>query len=73
MLLQQTDSLAMASPSSAMLSEIFLQYVEFNFVISLSVKHKTLRYFFYVDDMLIIYDHHATDKFCVTLFKSGKT
>ena len=47
----------MGAPSSAMFSDIFLQYVEFNFVIDIIIDDKTLGYLRYVDDVLIVCDH----------------
>jgi hypothetical protein len=60
-LLKQTDSLAMGSPSSAILSEISYNTFESNCFIKLALKDKLLRYFRYVDDILLVYDHNTTN------------
>jgi ribosomal protein S8 len=44
------------APSSALLSEIFLQYIEFTFLEPITTKHHITGYFQYVDDILITYD-----------------
>ena len=40
---------------------IFLQYIEFSYVIDIITKYSILGYFRYVDDILIIYDSMNTD------------
>jgi len=49
------------SPSFSRLPEIFLQYTVLNYIVYLARKHKLLRYFRYVDDIMIIYDQYATN------------
>lgn len=39
---QQTNGLAMGSPSSETLMKLFLQYIESNFIVYLAEKHKLL-------------------------------
>jgi hypothetical protein len=51
----------MGTPSSATLSEIFLQYIEENFIIDILINNKILGYFRYVDDTLMAYDQSVTD------------
>lgn len=53
---EQNDGLAMGSPLSAILSEVFLQYNEEVFLESLEKDHEILTYKRYVDDILIIYN-----------------
>jgi hypothetical protein len=60
-LLHQNEGLAMGAPSSALLSEIFLQYIESKFIIDILINHKILRYFQYVDHILIAYDLSIID------------
>jgi hypothetical protein len=50
----------MGAPSSALLSEIFLQYIEENHIINILINNNILGYFQYVNDILIIYDHVTT-------------
>jgi hypothetical protein len=57
---QQTESLPMGAPTSAILSEIYLQYVEHNILNILSKYHKD-SYSRYVDDILIIYNKMKTN------------
>jgi hypothetical protein len=51
----------MGVPTSAFLSEIYLQYMESNYVIHIVTKHNIFGYFQYVDAILIIYDSTNTD------------
>jgi hypothetical protein len=53
--------LAMGFLSSAVLSEIYLQYIKSNIIIELALKHKLLGYFRYVDDTLLVYDHSTAN------------
>jgi hypothetical protein len=52
----QSQGLAMGAPSSALLSEIYLQYIEHNQIRDLLIKHKIISYHRYVDDILIVYN-----------------
>jgi hypothetical protein len=51
----------MGAPSSAILSEFFLQYVESNQIINILVNNKILGYFRYIEDIHILYDHTSTN------------
>jgi hypothetical protein len=51
----------MGVPSSIMLSEIFLHFVEWKRVMNLSSKQNILDYFCYIDNFLIMYDWDETD------------
>jgi hypothetical protein len=51
----------MGALSSAFLSEIYLQYVESNYIVDIITKYNIQGYFRYVDDVLIIYDPTNTD------------
>ncbi|GFG38801.1 hypothetical protein Cfor_02813 [Coptotermes formosanus] len=51
----------MGAPSSAILSEFFLQYIESNQIINILTKNKILGCFRYIGDILILYDHTSTD------------
>jgi hypothetical protein len=42
---QQKDDLAIGSLSSAVLSEIHLQHMEFNFIVNITQRHNLLAYF----------------------------
>jgi hypothetical protein len=60
-ILHQNDGLAMGAPSSAILSEVFLQYIEEIFITDILIQNKIIGYFHYVDDTLIIYDQTITN------------
>jgi hypothetical protein len=45
----QSEGLAMDTPSSALLSEIYLQYIEHNHILDILKKHTTVSYHRYVD------------------------
>ena len=66
----QKTGLAMGAPSSAILSEVYLQYLEHTKIIKIITQHNILGYFRYVDDILLIYDENSTDihevKLCLT-------
>ena len=51
----------MGAPSSSILSEIFLQHTKHSHFPRISMKHKLINYFRYVDDILLIYDSSHTD------------
>jgi hypothetical protein len=50
----------MRAPTSAALSEIYLQNLENNQIYHILTKHNTLNYFRYVDDTLLIHDETKT-------------
>jgi hypothetical protein len=54
----QKDVLAMGVPSSSILSEIFLQYIEASHIASIVKKHMIINYFQYIDDILLIFWFH---------------
>jgi peptide methionine sulfoxide reductase MsrA len=58
---KQKDGLTMGAPSSSILSEIFLQFMEHNEILKILTDHKIISYSRYVDDILIIYDHTSTN------------
>jgi hypothetical protein len=58
---QQKEGLAMGAPFSALLSEIFLQFIEENYILNILTNNNILGYYRYVDDILIIYDHISTN------------
>jgi hypothetical protein len=51
----------MGAPTSGIIAEFFLQNLEDTHLTHLSNEHKIVRYFRYVDDILIIYDSSHTD------------
>jgi hypothetical protein len=57
----QVTGLAMGAPSSAILSEIYLQHLEHTKIIDILTRHNIMGYFSYVDDILVIYDDGMTD------------
>jgi len=59
----QKEGLAMGAPTSSILSEIFLQHVQYTLLPQLTSKQKFINYFQYVDDILLIYDSTKLHKF----------
>jgi hypothetical protein len=57
----QQKGLAMGAPSSSILSEVFLQYLESTQIIDVLTNNNIRGYFRYVDDILIIYNDDITD------------
>jgi hypothetical protein len=55
----QSDGLAMGAPASSFLSEIFIQYLEHNYILRTLRKHNTV-YYRYVGDILIVYNCENT-------------
>ena len=60
-ILIQQDGLAMGIPTSGIIAEFFLQNLEHAQLTHLSNKHKIVRYFRYIDNILIICDSNHTD------------
>jgi hypothetical protein len=58
---QQTEGLPMGAPTSAILSEIYLQYVEHSNILNILSKYHIDSYSRYVDDILIIYNKTKTN------------
>jgi hypothetical protein len=57
----QSEGLAMGAPSSALLSEIYLQYIEHNHILDLLKKNMIISNHRYVDDILMVYNTHHTN------------
>jgi hypothetical protein len=57
----QKTGLAMGAPTSAILSEIYLQHVEHTKIINILTQNNILGYFRYIDDILISYNCVYTD------------
>jgi hypothetical protein len=51
----------MGAPTSAILYEIYLQYIEHTLLIDILTSNNILGYFRYVDDILIIYNNESTN------------
>jgi len=51
----------MGAPSSGILSEIFLQYIEALHIAHLTQKHKISNYFLYVDYIIFVFDSSHTN------------
>jgi len=60
-ILIQQDGLAMGAPSSGLIAEFFQQNSENTHIAQISNKHNITAYFWYVDDILVIYDSCHTD------------
>jgi nucleoside-specific outer membrane channel protein Tsx len=58
---KQQDGLAMGAPTSAILSEIFIQYLEHNNIQKVLQKHNIIDYYRYVDDILMVYNEKHTN------------
>jgi hypothetical protein len=58
---KQNEGLAMEAPTSAILAEIYLQYIEHTFIQGILEKHKIVSFHRYVDDILILYDNTVTN------------
>jgi hypothetical protein len=58
---KQEEGLAMRAPTSAILAEIFIQYLEHNHIINILKKHNITDYYRYFVDILIIYHEDYTD------------
>jgi hypothetical protein len=57
----QEKGLAMGSPASSVLSEIYLQYIESSYINDILLQNHIIGYFRYVDDILIIYNNTITN------------
>ena len=51
----QTQDLAMGAPTSSILSEIYLQYMEYTEIYNILKQHNIIGYFRYVDNILMVY------------------
>jgi len=60
-ILIQRDGLAMGTPSSGLIAEIFLQHIEHSHLTRLTHKHKIINYCRYVDDILLIFNSSHTE------------
>jgi hypothetical protein len=58
---KQNEGVAMDAPTSAIIAETFIQYVEHTKIIEVLKKHHITDYYRYVDDILIIYNMHTTN------------
>jgi len=57
----QITGLAIGAPSSAILSEVYLQHLEHIKIVKIIMQHNIIGYFRYVYDILIVYDENSTD------------
>jgi hypothetical protein len=57
----QTTRLAMGAPTSAIFSEIYLQFIEHTALMDILIRHDIRGYFRYVDDLLLVYDVDHTN------------
>jgi hypothetical protein len=58
---KQNDGLAMGAPTSAILAETFVQYLEHTVIYQILKKHQIIDYYRYVHDILIIYNKQYTN------------
>ena len=57
----QNTGLVMGAPTSALLSEIYLQHLEHTKIVKILTQNNILGYFRYVEDILIVYSDDLTD------------
>jgi hypothetical protein len=57
----QNEGLAMGAPTSAILTETFIQNLEHNNLIKILNNHQIINYHRYVDDILIVYNKNTTN------------
>ena len=57
----QNTGPAMGAPTSSILSEMYLQFLENTVLSNILIRHDILGYFRYVDDILVIYRENHTD------------
>jgi hypothetical protein len=51
----------MGAPTSSIMAEIYIQYLEHNDIFQILQKHRIVDYYRYFDDILIIYDEAYTN------------
>jgi hypothetical protein len=51
----------MGAPTSSILAETYIQYMEHTQIYPILVKQQIITYFRYVDDILILYDQNKTN------------
>jgi hypothetical protein len=57
----QEDGSAIGAPTSSVLSEIYLQYLESTKIFDILLKYHIIGYFRHVDDILIVYNNEMTN------------
>jgi hypothetical protein len=55
------EELAMGAPTSAVLAETFIQYMEHKYVYQILNTQQIIAYYWYVDGILIIYNKKKTN------------
>jgi hypothetical protein len=58
---EQDEGLAMGAPTSAVLAETFILYLEYTKITKILNKHQIIYYYRYVDDILILYNTHTAN------------
>lgn len=58
---KQNEGPAMGAPTSVILAETFIQYLEHTVISKILNKHQNIDYYRYVEDILIIYNAHYTN------------
>jgi hypothetical protein len=58
---KQNEGLTMGAPTSATLTEIFIQHLQHTIIYKILKNHQIIDYHRYVDDILIIYNEHHTN------------
>jgi hypothetical protein len=58
---RQTEGLAVGATTSAILAEVYIQYMEHKQLYPILIKDQIIGYFRYVDDILIIYNQNKTN------------
>jgi hypothetical protein len=55
------DNGPMGAPTSAILTETFMQYIQHKIIVDILMKYQIIDYYRYVDDILIIYNTQTTN------------
>jgi hypothetical protein len=58
---KQKIGITMGAPTSAILAEIFVQYLQHIRIINILTKHHMICYYWYVNDILLIYNTQHTE------------
>jgi hypothetical protein len=58
---KQTEGLAMGAPTSAILAEVYIQFLEYTKIANILKKYQIVDYHRYLDDILIIYNAQRTN------------
>jgi hypothetical protein len=57
---KQNEGFAIGAPTSAILAEVFIQYIKFTKIIDILKGRRIVDHFLHVDDTILIYSTHTT-------------